>query len=109
MPAGLGMQRAEAGERNVVEQVDHASIAAIAIRGMGSLLESGSREQARSLLDRFVEEVDAMAKQRGLERIRLTGDAYVAGCGTVRPHIDHAARTAGARSTSVESSSNGTR
>ncbi len=33
-----------------------------------------------------------MARQRGLERIRLTGDAYFAACGTVRPHIDHAAR-----------------
>ena len=44
------------------------------------------------LLDRFVEETDALAKQRGLDRIRLTGDAYFATCGTVRPHIDHAAR-----------------
>lgn len=47
------------------------------------------------LLDRFVEEADALAKQRGLERIRLTGDSYIAACGTVRPHIDHAARTVG--------------
>ena len=34
-----------------------------------------------------------MAKQRGLERIRLTGDTYVAACGLARPHIDHVART----------------
>ncbi|MFW2336340.1 adenylate/guanylate cyclase domain-containing protein [Ilumatobacter sp.] len=86
-------QRAEAGEQNVIDQVAHASIAVLAIRGLGPLLQSGSRDDARLLLDHFVEEADALAKQRGVERIRLTGDSYVAGCGTVRPHIDHAART----------------
>lgn len=88
-------QRAEAGERNVVDQVANATIAVMVIRGLGPLLHSGSKDEARTLLDRFVEEADALAKQRGLERIRLTGDSYVAGCGTVRPHIDHAARTVG--------------
>lgn len=88
-------QRAEAGESNVVDQVAHATITAIVIRGLGPLLHSGSRDEARTLLDRFVEEADALARQRGLERIRLTGDTYVASCGTVRPHIDHAARSVG--------------
>lgn len=89
------VQRAEAGDRNVVDQVAHATIAVVVVHGLGPLLRSGSRDQARMLLDRFVEEADALAKQRGLERIRLTGDSYVAGCGTIRPHIDHAARTVG--------------
>ena len=86
-------QRAEAGDRNVVDQVAHASVAVIVISGLGPLLQSGDSENARGLLDQFVEEADALARQRGLERIRLTGDAYYAACGTVRPHIDHAART----------------
>ena len=85
-------QRAEAGERNVVDQVDQASIAVVVISGLGELMRAGSADEARFLLDQFVEEADALAKQRGLERIRLTGDAYFAACGTVRPHIDHAAR-----------------
>jgi class 3 adenylate cyclase len=85
-------QRAEAGERNVVDQVAHATAAVVVIRGLGPLIRAGSKDEARVLLDRFVEESDALAKQRGLERIRLTGDAYFATCGTVRPHIDHAAR-----------------
>jgi class 3 adenylate cyclase len=85
-------QRAEAGERNVVDQVAHATAAVIVIRGLGPLMRAGTKDDARMLLDRFVEETDALAKQRGLERIRLTGDAYFATCGTVRPHIDHAAR-----------------
>ena len=87
--------RAEAGDRNVIDQVAHATIAVVVVHGLGPLLSSGSKDRARALLDRFVEEADAIAKQRGLERIRVTGDSYVAGCGTSRPHIDHAARTVG--------------
>jgi class 3 adenylate cyclase len=85
-------QRAEAGERDVIDQVANATIVVVVVRGLGSILESGSSDEARALLDRFVDEADALAKQRGLERLRLTGDAYLAGCGTVRPYIDHAAR-----------------
>jgi class 3 adenylate cyclase len=85
-------QRAEAGDRNVVDQVAHATVAVVVIRGLGALMRAGSKDNARELLDRFVEEADALAKQRGIERIRLTGDAYFATCGTVRPHIDHGAR-----------------
>jgi class 3 adenylate cyclase len=86
-------QRAEAVDRDVVDQVAHATVAVIVISGLGPLMHTGTTEAARALLDRFVEETDALARQRGLERIRLTGDAYYAACGTVRPHIDHAART----------------
>ena len=87
-------QRAEAGDQNVVDQVAHATVAVIVISGLGPLMRSRDSETARVLLDQFVEETDALARQRGLERIRLTGDAYYAACGTVRPHIDHAARAA---------------
>jgi class 3 adenylate cyclase len=85
-------QRAEAGEQDVVDQVAGATVGVVVISGLGSLLQAGTAE-ARSLLDQFVEEADAAARQRGLERIRLTGDAYFAACGTVRPRIDHAVRT----------------
>ncbi|MBT8240677.1 MAG: adenylate/guanylate cyclase domain-containing protein [Acidimicrobiia bacterium] len=84
--------RAAAGETNVIDQVTQATVAVVVIGGLGSLMRAGSTDAARALLDRFVEESDALAKQRGLERIRLTGDAYFAACGTVRPHIDHASR-----------------
>ena len=72
----------------------HATVAVIVISGLGPLMRSGSADRARALLDRFVEESDAIARQRGLERIRLTGDSYFAACGTIRPHVDHAARAA---------------
>ncbi len=85
-------QRAEAGERDVVDQVAQATVAVVVISGLGELMRAGSADEARFLLDQFVEEADALARQRGLGRIRLTGDSYFAACGTVRPYIDHAAR-----------------
>ncbi len=85
-------QRAEAGDRDVIDQVPTATVAVIVIRGLGSLMQTGASDDARDLLDRFVQEADALARQRGLDRIRITGDAYFAACGTMRPHLDHVSR-----------------
>ncbi len=88
------VRRAEAGERDVLDQVAHATVAVVVIRGLGGLMQAGSTDEARRLLDDFVEEADVLANKRGLDRIRLTGDAYFAACGTARPHLDHAQRAA---------------
>ena len=93
LPAQI-VKRAEAGERDVLDQVANATVAVVVIRGLGSLMRDGSTAAARDLLDDFIGEADALAKQHGLDRIRLTGDAYVAACGTVRPHLDHGQRAA---------------
>ena len=86
------LRRAEAGERDVLDQVAHATVAVVVLRGLGTLMQAGSGDDARGLLDEFVEEADALASKHGLDRIRLTGDAYFAACGTTRPHLDHAQR-----------------
>jgi len=88
------VRRAEAGERDVLDQVGHATVAVVVLRGLGALMLAGSGDDARSLLDEFVEEADVLANKHGLDRIRLTGDAYFAACGTTRPHLDHAQRAA---------------
>ena len=88
------VKRAEAGERDVLDQVANATVAVVALRGLGSLMANGPTGDARDLLDDFVGEADALAKKHGLDRIRLTGDSYVAASGTVRPHLDHAQRAA---------------
>lgn len=86
------VRRAEAGEQDVLDQVSNATVAVVVIHGIGGLMRAGSADHARGLIDRFVEEADGMAKQRGLDRLRLTGDAYYAACGTLRPYLDHAQR-----------------
>ncbi len=93
LPASIA-ERAEAGDRDVVEQIAMATVAVIVIDGLGTLVTGGSPERARQLLDRFVDEADELAGERGLDRVQLTGDAYVAACGVSRPHLDHAARAA---------------
>ncbi len=87
-------ERAEAGDRDVVEQVSTATVAVVVIGGLGTLVTAGTPERARELLDRFVDEADDLAAERGLDRVQISGDAYVAACGVSRPHLDHAARTA---------------
>ena len=87
-------ERAEAGDRDIVEQVSTATVAVVVIGGLGTLVTAGTPERARELLDRFVDEADDLAAERGLDRVQLSGDSYVAACGVSRPHLDHAARTA---------------
>ena len=93
LPAPIA-ERAEAGDRDVVEQVATATVAVLVIGGLGTLVTAGTPERARELLDRFVDEADELAAERGLDRIQLSGDSYVAACGVSRPYLDHAARAA---------------
>jgi class 3 adenylate cyclase len=93
LPASIA-ERAEAGDRDVVEQIATATVAVVVIGGLGALVTDGDPDRARELLDRFVEEADDLASERGLDRVQLTGDAYVAACGVSRPHLDHTARAA---------------
>ena len=93
LPAPIA-ERAEAGDRDVVEQVAEATVAVMVIGGLGSLVTAGSADRARQRLDRFVAEADDLGAERGVDRVQLSGDAYVAACGATRPHLDHAARTA---------------
>ena len=89
-------EHVEAGDRDVVEQIASATVAVVVIGGLGALVSGGSTERARQLLDRFVDDADDLAAERGLDRVQLTGDAYVAACGVSRPHLDHTAPRAAA-------------
>jgi class 3 adenylate cyclase len=93
LPAPIA-ERAEAGDRDVVEHVAMATVVVVVIGGLGAFVSGGSPERARELLDRFVAEADDLAGERGLDRVQLSGDAYVAVCGATRPYLDHAARSA---------------
>lgn len=88
------MQRAEAGDRDVLDHVDNATVVVVVFRRLGDLVRGETKEGIRDLLDRFVDEADALARDHGLERMKLSGDAYYAACGTLRPYLDHAPRTA---------------
>ncbi len=88
------VRRAESGEQDVLDTVANATVAVVVLHGLGALLRGGSAGDARTFVDQFITDADALATQRGLDRVRLTGDAYYASCGTSRPHLDHAQRAA---------------
>lgn len=94
LPASVA-ERAEAGDRDVIEQVATATVAVVVIGGLGKLVSAGEPERARRLLDQFVADADELVAERKLDRLQLTGDTYVAACGVSRPHLDHTARAAG--------------
>jgi class 3 adenylate cyclase len=85
-------ERVEAGDRHVLDEIPQAGIAVVVFEGMGQLLEDSSHDDARVLLARVVEEFDLLADHHGLERVKVVGDAYVAGCGLVQPYLDHTPR-----------------
>ena len=86
-------RRAEAGERDVLDQSPHATVLVMVFRGLGELIRAQSKEDTRNELDHIIEEADALARTHGIDRMKLTGDAYYAACGTSRPYLDHAPRS----------------
>jgi class 3 adenylate cyclase len=86
------VRRLEAGDRNVVDHVPNATVAALVVDGLGRLVDADSPTVARELLDRSVDTLDTLAEAHGLERVKLVGDTYFAVCGLNNPYLDHAPR-----------------
>jgi class 3 adenylate cyclase len=84
--------RAEDGEQDVLDRVERTSVVVVELRGLGALLEGHTDGDSSDLLGALVDDLDAAARQHGLERVRLGGNSYVAVCGASRPHHDHAPR-----------------
>lgn len=80
------------GDVDRLERVPQASAVVLVVRGLGQLVRSGNSHANRDLVDRLHSELDGLAEQHGLDRIKVVGDAYFAACGHDRPFIDHAPR-----------------
>ena len=89
----LVAERAEAGEQDILDVIPSASVVVVILRGLGELVRSDSREEVRNLLDRLIDEMDVLARQHGLDRMKISGDAYYASCGVSRTQPDHTSRT----------------
>jgi class 3 adenylate cyclase len=84
-------QRIARGDVEAVEQVASVTVAVVVVLGLGRLL-SVDPAGARRTLDELHREIDALADEHGVDRIKVVGDAYFAACGHDRPYIDHAPR-----------------
>ena len=86
-------ERLAKGGIDALEQVPQASAVVVVVRGLSHLVRDGEAGSNRELVDRLHSELDGLADQHGLDRIKVVGDAYFAACGHDRPFIDHAPRT----------------
>ncbi len=86
-------ERVEAGDRQVLDHVPQAGIVVLIIDGLGDTSQARNAQEHRRMLERVVEELDSLAEHHGLERVKIVGDAYFAGCGLTEPYLDYAPRS----------------
>jgi class 3 adenylate cyclase len=91
LPSAI-VERLDAGERLIVEQVLQASVVVVVLEGLGEIIRSHGVDAGRSILDRTVGVLDSLCAEHGLERVKVIGEVYYAGCGLNQPYLDHAPR-----------------
>ena len=91
LPAAAA-QRRQAGD-DVVDHVRVASVAVLVLDGVGFMVEGMEEGEQRRLLADIVDQIDELAADFGLERVKITGTTYFAVCGVSRPYLDHAPRS----------------
>lgn len=85
-------QRIADGQVQALEEVPLVTVGVVVVEGMGALVQVGEAAASRELVDELLAEIDALADQHGIERVKVVGDAYFAACGHDRPFLDHAPR-----------------
>ncbi len=88
-------QRVVSGDLDSLEEVPATTVVVVVVLGLGALIESSSTDGDRRVLDELHADLDAIAFEQGLDRIKVVGDSYFAVCGHDRPYIDHASRAVG--------------
>jgi class 3 adenylate cyclase len=87
------VERVESGDREVIDRIPQAGIVVLVTEGLGELVQAQQIGDTQQLLDQLISELDAAAVHHGLERVKLIGDAYYAGCGLNQPYLDHVPRS----------------
>lgn len=91
LPVAVAEQIA-AGDLQTIDEVPHATVVVLVVLGLGDLVRADSNGTDREAVDELHAELDELAVQHGLDRVKVVGDAYFAACGHDRPYIDHAPR-----------------
>jgi class 3 adenylate cyclase len=79
----------------MAEPIPHASVVVVVMEGMDEVFASGDIEANRDLLHRLVDRLDVLTRRRGLERVKVVGDAYVAVSASKASNLDYAPRAVG--------------
>ncbi len=91
LPAPIA-ERMQAGEENIVDRLSDVTVVFASLTGFGAS-EDEDPKVAITRLNHLVAEFDSAAEQYGIDKIKTIGDDYMAACGVVAPHLDHAKRT----------------
>jgi len=81
-----------AGERTIADAYPDVTVLFADIVGFTSLAARLPAEEVVRMLDRLFARFDELAAERGLEKIKTIGDAYMAAGGLTQQLDDHAAR-----------------
>ena len=91
LPASVA-QRIARGDLEPLEEVPGTTVAVVVVVGLGALVGGDEGGEHRLVLDELAGELDDIALEHGLERIKVVGDSYFGVCGHDRPYLDHAPR-----------------
>jgi len=91
LPAALA-ERIVSGDLDELDEVARASVVVVVVLGLAELVRLDATRSDRDLIDRLHEELDVLADEHGIDRVKVVGDAYFGACGHDRPYIDHAPR-----------------
>lgn len=83
-------ERMKGGELNIAEHHADATILVADLVGFTALTASIDPVQIVNLLNEIFSAFDVLAEKRGLEKIKMIGDAYMAAGGIHSRHSDHA-------------------
>jgi class 3 adenylate cyclase len=92
LPASIA-ERVQSGDRDVIDHIPQASIVVVVTEGLGELVRTQDIARTQEMLESLIAEIDGAAAHHGLERVKLVGDAYYAGCGLNQPFLDHVPRS----------------
>jgi class 3 adenylate cyclase len=88
-------ERMKSGETNIADHHADVTLLVADLVGFTALTGSIDPVQVVSLLNEIFSAFDVLVEKRGLEKIKIIGDAYMAAGGVHSHHLDHAEEVVG--------------
>jgi len=87
-PASVA-RRLKSGEKDIADQISNVTVLFVDVTGFTDLSESMSVYEAVKTLNDLVTTFDEATERFGVEKIKTSGDNYMAVCGLSAPQLDH--------------------
>jgi adenylate cyclase len=89
LPAEIAT-RLRNGESNIADHFDDATVIFADVVGFGKITARMKAYEIVACLNQLFSELDRLAEDAGIEKIKTIGDNYMAVCGVPTPHPNHA-------------------